>query len=110
MVDYSKQSMRGIDQEMPSPGQNHEHSDNSDTDFQARAVESEAEETADEGTEVVNIEELNPNEKHPSRGLARSLDSPQKSRNGTSRDISSTISLFQNPPSVFKSAYLPILC
>ncbi len=78
MVDYSKQTERIIEQDPSSPRQSH-HTD-SDTDFQARAVESEADETADEEIGAVNVEELRSPEKRPSLGIAASKRSPENTQ------------------------------
>jgi hypothetical protein len=75
-VDYSKQTMRGMEQDFTSPAKRLEQSD-SDIDFQARAAESDADETAEEDDEDVNVEELRNPDARPSRGIARSQGSPR---------------------------------
>lgn len=78
--------MRGMEQDFTSPAKRLEQSD-SDIDFQARAAESDADETAEEDDEDVNVEELRNPEARPSRGIARSQGSPQNNTQGMSEEL-----------------------
>lgn len=83
-VDYSKQADRIIEQDPGSPANMPQQSD-SDTDFQARVAESEADDTAEEDPAdagAVNVEELRSPVKRRPRGIAGSQGSPEKDTEG----------------------------
>ena len=90
-VDYTKQTDRIIEQDPGSPTNQPQHSD-SDTDFQARPAESEAEDTAEEDpadARAMNVEELQSPVKSRSRGIARLQGSPEKASEGKSDSCAS---------------------